>query len=353
MWKTLVTIALSDLFSASIFCKPFSTIIFNRFYRRLDHAKSEDQGGFGCSYWIILTTYRFLEQMLGVGVSICVSRQWNLWGHLTREHTSFNGTPSKNVVSNHNTSACRGCYPRKHERDSLGTQRKRHVRDNEENETGWSFVQLALQHSAPNDIWKCCGMLAKNERHGHTFGSFSVWLLHKPVFCWRRALVLCFAGAAPKMMRDFKQSTESAGLDIDPDKTKISQQTKYIHTQAISGDEQHRSSDYLRVRVRHVLGKQVRFSNRKSRDHKFESELVQHRAPDTNKSWHQDRASCNTDSAYSTWRITPTLSYVSGTLTPSKEQRLIRSTQCKMLRFNYQKKRKYRNKTRTIKKEKD
>ena len=50
------------------------------------------------------------------------------------------------------------------ERGSLDRQRKRHVRDNEGNETGWSFDQLVLQHGAPNDIWKCCGRLAKKRK---------------------------------------------------------------------------------------------------------------------------------------------------------------------------------------------
>ena len=47
----------------------------------------------------------------------------------------------------------------------------------------------------------------------------------------------------PKMMCDFKQSTESAGLDIDPGKTNISRQK--VQTKAISGYEQHRSWDVI------------------------------------------------------------------------------------------------------------
>ena len=52
-----------------------------------------------------------------------------------------------------------------------------------------------------------------------------------------------------------------------------------------------------------------------------------------------------TDSAYSTWVITPTLSYASGTWTLSREhERMIRWTQRKMLRLIVQTKRKFKKK---------
>ena len=84
-----------------------------------------------------------------------------------------------------------------------------------------------------------------------------------------------------------------------------------------------------------------------SRDQKIESERLGLRSADTNKSWHHDRTSYNTDSAYSTWLvITPTLSYASCSWTLSKEhERTTRSTQLKMLRSIVQTKRKYKKKT--------
>ena len=44
---------------------------------------------------------------------------------------------------------------------------------------------------------------------------------NKPALCRRRTPVLYIAGAAPKMMCEFKKNTENVGQKIHPDKTKI------------------------------------------------------------------------------------------------------------------------------------
>ena len=353
MWKTLVTIALPDLHSASIFCKTPLNNHFQQILQKTWPCEIRRPGWVWMFLLDHLATYRLLEQMLGVGVSKSRSRQWNSW----HEGIGLDNTPFlmarfrkmlyRTTIYQLEEDAKRG--------NSLDRQRKRHVRDNEENETGWSFVQLALSSTRCSKwhlkmlwnvgkkrkawayVWEFLCLIASQTCVLLTTCSCSL-------FRWCSSKKWCATSSRVPRVQDWT-STRTRRTFLSKQRTNKSNKWRWTTLKL---------RYYLRVRVRHVFCKQVRFSNRKSRDHKFESELVQHRAPDTNKSWHQDRASCNTDSAYSTWRITPTLSYVSGTLTPSKEhQRLIRSTQRKMLRFNFQTKRKYRNKTRTSKKEKD
>ena len=120
-------------------------------------------------------------------------------------------------------------------------------------------------------------------------------------FCWR-ALVLYIAGAAPKNHVRLQAEYVVCGIENSPGQDENSQQPKFKQMK-ISGDQQLWSWDVicLRARVRNILGKQWRFSNSKQQRSKIESEPPEHRFTDTNKSWHQNRTSCSTDSAYSTW----------------------------------------------------
>ena len=174
-----------------------------------------------------LTTYRFFGTNVLSGGGQYVFRDSGIYEGIWLENTPFLMARFRKMLCRITIHQLVEDAIRGTERDSLGTQRKRHVRDNEGNETGWSFVQLALQHGAPNDIWKCCGMLAKTKGMGIRLGvSLSDCFTNK---CFADDVLLFSVSLVQlqKMMCDFKQSTESGGLDIDPVKTNISQQTKY------------------------------------------------------------------------------------------------------------------------------
>ena len=148
------------------------------------------------------------------------------------------------------------------------------------------------------------------------------------------------------MMCDFKQSTDGVGLKIHPDKTKIPSNQ--------SSNRRKELEFSLRARVRNILDKQLRFSNRKQQRSKNRIRAAwalfyRHKQELKSKSYflqHRLRLF--------NMVITPTLSYASGTWTLSREhERMIRSTQRKMLRLIVQTQRKYKKKTQTSKNEKD
>ena len=138
------------------------------------------------------------------------------------------------------------------------------------------------------------------------------------------------------MMCDLEQSTERAGLKIHLDKTKI-----------FSNQSSNRRNEV------EMLGKQLRFSNQKQQRSKIESWPPGHHSTYklelTSKSYFlQNRL------RLFNMVITPALSHASGTWTLFREhERMIRSTQRKMLRFIVQTKRKNTNKTEPSKNEKD
>ena len=149
----------------------------------------------------------------------------------------------------------------------------------------------------------------------------------------------------PRMMCDFKRSTERMGLKIHPEKMKIlgnqksnrkeetinnikvevlpvSECAKYLG-QTITFQQQ--ETKEIRSRIRAAWASFYRYKQELTSN----AHLLQHRLRLINMV------------------ISPTLSYASGTWTLTKEhERMIRSTQRKMLRLIVQTKRKYKKKTR-------
>ena len=127
-------------------------------------------------------------------------------------------------------------------------------------------------------------------------------------------------------MCDFKQSTNSVGLKVHPDKTKI------LSNQSTN---KRKEVDINNIKVETL-------SACESQSGLYKPELtsrlylLQHRHPLFNMV------------------ITPTLSYASGTWTLSKEhERMIQSTQRKMLRFIVQTKRKHKKQNRPSRNEEE
>ena len=183
-------------------------------------------------------------------------------------------------------------------RDSLNGQRKRQVWDKEENEAGISSVQFTLQHGAPNGIERWCGTLAKTKRHGFTIGRLWIWLLHRLAFsCLFSSSLL----QLQKVMCDFKQSTESVGLKIHPDKTTIlsnqsTNERKEVEINNIKVEIFSSSEEYDVSRANNYIS-----ATGNSKDQKSNQSGLGIVSRDTNWSWRQDRTSYNTDSACSTW----------------------------------------------------
>ena len=148
-----------------------------------------------------------------------------------------------------------------------------------------------------------------------------------------------------KMLCDFKQSTERVGLKIHLEKTNI------LNNQS-SNRRREVTINNIDVEILPVkecakfLGQTITFQQQETTEirgriqaawapfYRYKQEMI------------QNRTSCNTDCAYSiNMVITPTLSYAYGTWTLSKEhERMIRSTQRKLLRLIVQTKRKYKKK---------
>ena len=134
------------------------------------------------------------------------------------------------------------------------------------------------------------------------------------------------------LLCDFEQSTESVGLKIHLEKTKI------LSNQSPNRRKKWRSTQFklrccLHVRVRSFLDKQLQFSNRKQQRSKIESERLGHHSTDTKQELTLRSFFLPHRFRLFNMVVTPTLSYASGTWTRSKEhERMIRSTQRKIRR---------------------
>ena len=149
------------------------------------------------------------------------------------------------------------------ERDSLNGQGKRHVWDKEGNETGRSFVQLALQHSTPNNTERWRDTPAKDKRHGNMLRWFWVWLPLKPSFCWRRVVVLYIAGAAPKDDVRLQAEYREGRIENPPGQDENSQQPMFKQKKR-SEDSQHQRWDFICARECEYLGQTITFQQQET-----------------------------------------------------------------------------------------
>ena len=142
------------------------------------------------------------------------------------------------------------------------------------------------------------------------------------------------------MLCDFKHSTEKVGLKIHPRKTKIlsSQSSK-----SRNRDSQHHFSIFTREASAKDLGQIVTFQQQEMTE-------IMNRTRDAWATFYKYKQELTSKSYVLRHRlrlfemvVTPTMNYDSGTWTHSKEhERMIQSTQCKMLRFIIQTNRKYK-----------
>ena len=158
--------------------------------------------------------------------------------------------------------------------------------------------------------------------------------------------VLLFASSKEqlqKMMCDFKKSTEKVGLGIHPEKTNILSNQSSLNSDTKKGTRRYQNRNPDRRRKREILGpddyvpatrddrNQNRIRAAWATFHKYRQEL-------TSKNHMLKHRLRLFDAA-----ITPTICYASGTLAPTKEhERMIQSTQRKMLRLIIQTQRRYK-----------
>ena len=148
-----------------------------------------------------------------------------------------------------------------------------------------------------------------------------------------------------KMMCEFKKSTEKVGLRIHPDKTKILSNQSVIN----SDTKKHIEVDDINIEIL-TRNESVKYLGKKISFHHQETTEIKNRiraAWATFRKYRQELTSKNYmlnhrlrlfDSA-----ISPTTCYAAGTWAPNKEhERMIQSTQRKMLRFIVQTKKKYK-----------
>ena len=187
--------------------------------------------------------------------------------------------------------------------------------------------------------------MAKDERNGNLLERPRTRLPDEPAICRRRDAVRNLQRTDTEHMCEFKKATEKVGLRIHPDKTKIlsnqsnmnSDTKRYIKVDEMSIEilSKNESVKYLGQRISFHQQETPEIKSRIraawATFHKYSQEL-------TSKKYMLKLRLRLFDAT-----VSPTLCYAAGHWTPSKEhERMMQSTQRKMLRLIIQTKRKYK-----------
>ena len=149
-----------------------------------------------------------------------------------------------------------------------------------------------------------------------------------------------------KMMCDFKKASEKVGLRIHPDKTKIlsnqstinSDTKKHIEVGDVSIEILTRNESVKYIRSENLVLPTRDIGNQKQEQSSLDDIPQKQTRTDIKKT-----TCSNIVCAFFDATVSPTLCYAAGTWTPSKEhERMIQSTQGKMLRLIIQTKWKYK-----------
>ena len=327
--------------------KLFSTILYGRLYPMLDQNQAEDQAGFRKTYQTTdhLATYRMLEQKCQEwGI-----KMWTATVDFMKAFDSISHNSIWEALLSCNVDHGYVCLLRKIYKDqkaSVQTDEESEIFDIQKgSKQGDPMSSLlfntVLQYALKNVIqrWqKKKGMgiyLSDQERDCLTNLRFA-------------DDVMLFATSKEQirsMMCEFKDATEKVGLRIHPDKTKIlSNQSnmnydtkRYIKIGEMSIEilAKSESMKYLGQRIsfhqQETLEIKSRIRAAWATFHKYRQEL-------TSKKYMLKLRLRLFDAT-----VSPTLCYAAGTWTPSREhERMIQSTQRKMLRLIIQTKRKYK-----------
>ena len=148
-----------------------------------------------------------------------------------------------------------------------------------------------------------------------------------------------------KMMCEFKKAIEKVGLRIQPDKTKILSNQSTIN----SDTKKHVEVGEMNIEIL-TKSESVKYLGQRISFHQQETLEIKSRIRAAWATFHKYRQELTSKKYMLNHRlrffdatVSPTLCYAAGTWTPSKEhERMIQSTQRKMLRLIIQTKRKYK-----------
>ena len=310
--------------------KLFTTVLCSRLYPRLDQTKVEDQAGSRSSYQTTdhFATYRMIGQKCHEWWNKMSAADNRRRKGVRLHHAQINlGRPQ---ILQHRTwlHPLLEEFKQRPESHSTDWRRKRHVWDQERNQTGWSTVKLALQHGSAESIGRRHSALAKEKRCGNTLERQRSRLPHKHENCWRRAPFCILNRTAPKCYAN------SSEVQKKWDSESIEERRKFSATKVeiLTREE---STKYL--------GQMITFQQQETTEtrnciraawatfHKYGQEL-------TSRSYMLRHRLRLFDAV-----VSPTMNYASGTRTVTKKhERMIQSTQRKMLRRIIQTKIRYK-----------
>ena len=327
--------------------KLFSTILFGRLYPMLDQKQAEDQAGFRKTYQTTdhLATYRMLEQKCQEwGIKMWTATVDFMKAFDSISHNSiWEALLSCNVDHGY---VCLLKFFYKDQKASVQTDEESEIFDIQKGSKQGDpmssrLFNTVLQYALKNVIqrWqrkKGMGIyLSDQERDCLTNLRFADDVM----------LFATFKGQIQNMMCEFKEATEKVGLTIHPDKTKIlsnessmnSDTKRYIkigdmNIEILAKSE---SVKYLGQRISFYQQETLEI---KSRIRAAWTTFRKYRQELTSKKYMLKFRLRLFDAT-----VSPTLCYAAGTWTPSREhERMIQSTQRKMLRLIIQTKRKYK-----------
>ena len=320
--------------------KMFSTILYGRLYPMLDQNQAEDQAGFRKTYQTTdhLATYRMMEQK-------CQEWGIKMWTSTVDFTKAFDSISHNSIweallscnVDHEYISLLRKIY--KDQKASVQTDEESEIFDIQKgSKQGFNTV---LQYALINVIqrWQ------KKKGMGIYLSDQERDCLTNLRFADDAMLFATSKEQIRNMMCEFKEATEKVGLRIHPDKTKIlsnqsnmnSDTKRYMKIGEMSIEILAKNES-----VKH-LGQRISFHQQETLEiktriraawttfHKYRQEL-------TSKNYMLKHRLRLFDAT-----VSPTLCYAAGTWAPNKEhERMIQSTQRKMLRLIIQTKRKYK-----------
>ena len=325
--------------------KLFSTILYGRLYPMLDQKQAEDQAGFRKTYQTTdhFATYRLIEQKChewGIKMWTATVDFTKAFDSMTHEST-WKALTSCNVDHEY-VSLLRKIY--RDQKASVQTDEESEIFDiRKRTKQGDPMSSLlfntVLQYSLKDEIqrWQ------KKKGMGIYLSDHDRDCLTNLRFADDVMLFATSKEQLRKMMYEFKKATEKVGLRIHLDKTKILSNQSTINSNTKRYIEVGEMNIEILTRNESVkyLGQRISF-------HQQETLEIKSRIRAACATFHKYRQELTSKNYMLIHRlrlfdatVSPTLCYAAGTWTPSKEhERMIQSTQRKMLRLIIQTKRK-------------
>ena len=327
--------------------KLFSTILYGRLYPMLDQKQAEDQAWFRKTYQTTdhLATYRLIEQK-------CHEWGINMWTATVDFMKAFDSISHKSIwealkscnVDHEYVSLLRKIY--RDQKASVQTDEESKIFDIQKgSKQGDPMSSLlfntVLQYSLKDEIQRW------QKKKG-----MGIYLSDQDRDCLTNLRfaddVMLFATSKEqiqKMMNEFKKATEKVGLRIHPDKTKILSNQSTIN----SNTKRHIEVGEMSIEIL-SKNESVKYLGQRISFHQQETLEIKSRIRAAWATFHKYRQELTSKNYMLKHRlrlfdatVSPTICYAAGTWTPNKDhERMIQSTQRKMLRLIIQTKRKYK-----------